>query len=301
MTRPHWSLNDGHVAVMGVLNVTPDSFSDGGLYVERRQAVKRGLDMVQLGARIIDVGGASTRPGAVEVGPDLQIERTAPVIADLADALGSSGQEHVAISIDTTSAAVAEAALDAGATMINDISAGTHEPEILALAHQRSVDIVLMHMQGTPQTMQNGPRYDDVIAEVSDYLQTRVAAAVEAGISPTRLLVDPGIGFGKTLQHNLSLIACLDQLRANVQTPVLLGASRKSFIGAALGLDVDNRDEATLATVVWGAQIGASVVRVHDVEMACRALALMDAVDSAKVKNSVAERREPSSGGRNEG
>ncbi|MCB0974241.1 MAG: dihydropteroate synthase [Actinobacteria bacterium] len=286
---------------MGVLNVTPDSFSDGGLYVERRQAVKRGLDMVQLGARIIDVGGASTRPGAVEVGPDLQIERTAPVIADLADALGSSGQEHVAISIDTTSAAVAEAALDAGATMINDISAGTHEPEILALAHQRSVDIVLMHMQGTPQTMQNGPRYDDVIAEVSDYLQTRVAAAVEAGISPTRLLVDPGIGFGKTLQHNLSLIACLDQLRANVQTPVLLGASRKSFIGAALGLDVDNRDEATLATVVWGAQIGASVVRVHDVEMACRALALMDAVDSAKVKNSVAERREPSSGGRNEG
>ena len=158
-----------------------------------------------------------------------------------------------------------------------------------------------MHMLGTPQTMQNDPRYDDVIGEVSEYLIERVDIAQAAGIPSANIYVDPGIGFGKTLQHNLILIACLDQLRANVQSPVLLGASRKSFIGAALGLDVDNRDEATLATVVWAAQIGASVVRVHDVEMACRALALMNAVEGATVTDSANKQPQPSSGGPNEG
>ena len=287
--------------VMGVLNVTPDSFSDGGLYLERDAAVERALHMVEAGAVFIDVGGASTRPGAKEVSVAVQIDRTVPVIERLAEELSAQQRHDVAISIDTTSSEVAEAALRAGATVVNDVSAGTHDPDILALSGEWGARIVLMHMLGTPQTMQNDPRYDDVIGEVSEYLIERVDIAQAAGIPSANIYVDPGIGFGKTLQHNLILIACLDQLRANVQSPVLLGASRKSFIGAALGLDVDNRDEATLATVVWAAQIGASVVRVHDVEMACRALALMNAVEGATVTDSANKQPQPSSGGPNEG
>lgn len=247
--------------IMGVLNVTPDSFSDGGLHVDVAAALSHGVEMVAQGADLVDVGGESTRPGSLPVAPAEQVRRVVPVIREL-----SRAAPHLAISVDTTKRSVAEAALDAGARVINDISAGQDDPAMLPLAAERRCPIVLMHMRGTPATMQDAPTYADVTAEVIAFLKRRVGAAVSAGVDPADVLVDPGIGFGKTVGHNLELLRRLAELRAAVGRPVVLGTSRKGFIGRITGeADPTRRVFGTAATVAWGIANGASVLRVHDV------------------------------------
>ena len=247
--------------LMGVLNVTPDSFSDGGLYTERPRTYEHGTNMAAAGAALIDVGGESTRPGSAPVGEGEQVARVVPVVRELARMLPG-----VTISVDTTRRVVAAAALDAGAHVINDISAGRDDPGMLELAAARGAPVVLMHMQGTPATMQQNPTYGDVVAEVIEFLKQRVEAAVAAGIDPADVLVDPGIGFGKTVEHNLELLRRLRELRDAVGRPVVLGASRKGFIGRITGEpDPARRLFGTAASVAWGIANGADVLRVHDV------------------------------------
>jgi dihydropteroate synthase len=250
---------------MGILNVTPDSFSDGGCFAETETAVAHALAMRGEGADLIDIGGESTRPGALPVEPAEQLRRVIPVIQALAARWAPETGAPVAISIDTTSAAVAEAALDAGAHWINDTSAGRDDPAILALAAERGVPIVLMHRQGMPARMQENPRYGDVLAEVRGFLSERIDAALAAGVAETALLIDPGIGFGKTLKHNLALLAGLDDL-VTLGPPVVLGASRKRFL-ATICDQPDQRAlmPATCATTALGVLAGAKVFRVHDV------------------------------------
>jgi len=251
--------------VFGVLNVTPDSFSDGGLYAKASDAIEAACRMADAGADVIDVGGESTRPGAEPVPADEQIRRTQPVIASLVERFGSDGP---AISIDTRLAAVAQAALDAGARIINDISALRDDAALAPLAAQRGAAVVLMHMQGTPATMQQHPCYDDVVREVRDFLAERIAAAVAAGIPRARILIDPGIGFGKTCAHNLTLLRELHVFR-ELGVPLLVGPSRKRFIGQVLGIDRPaDRLYGTLAAVAACVLAGAECVRVHDVAAA---------------------------------
>ncbi len=258
--------------VMGVLNVTPDSFSDGGRFVDTTAAVEHGRRLWEDGADIVDVGGESTRPGADPVATATETERVLPVVAELAAA-------GVPVSVDTTKAEVAASALDAGAVVVNDVSAGEVDPEMFEVVATRDAGMVLMHRKGDPTTMQDDPRYDDVVSEVADALVDRRTAAIAAGVGEHAILVDPGIGFGKTPQHNLTLLAHLDELVERVAAPVLIGTSRKSFIGQTLALPVDARDEATLATVVWAMEHGASMVRVHDAAAARRAIDLLAALD----------------------
>jgi dihydropteroate synthase len=242
---------------MGILNVTPDSFSDGGRYLEADAAVARGMAMVAEGADVVDVGGESTRPGAELVDEVEERRRVVPVVEALAP--------HVRVSVDTTKPAVAEAALAAGATLVNDVSASLAEVAAAAKAGW-----VAMHMQGQPRTMQTDPQYDDVVAEVSAYLAERAEAARQAGVA--EVWIDPGIGFGKTADHNLSL---LRHLRALVGTgwPVAVGTSRKSFLGRLSGgAPVEDRLEGSIATAVWAADQGAGMVRVHDVAATVQAM-----------------------------
>ncbi|MEO0514731.1 MAG: dihydropteroate synthase [Planctomycetota bacterium] len=266
--RPAMSLD--RPRIMGVLNVTPDSFSDGGQFVEMEQAVMRGLAMAREGADLIDVGGESSRPGAERVAAGQQIERTAGVIAALRPALDHEGYEHVVISIDTTNADVAEAALDAGASMLNDISAGREDERMLSLVAERGVPICLMHMHGQPRTMQSAPNYDDVVAEIETFLAERVAAAVAAGVERSQIVIDPGIGFGKTVEHNLAILRALPRYVATGQ-PVLLGTSRKSFLAKLLGradLKVEpDPGGGTAATSALGIAAGVQLFRVHDVAL----------------------------------
>jgi dihydropteroate synthase len=263
-------------AVMGVVNVTPDSFSDGGLYLDPGVAVEHGLELAAAGADVLDVGGESTRPGAEPVEADEEIRRVVPVIRRLAAEAG------VPVSVDTTKAPVAAAALEAGATIVNDVSAGRFDPAMLPVVAGAGAGYVAMHMQGTPATMQREPRYDDVVAEVGEFLVERLRAAEEAGVTRSDLIADPGIGFGKTAAHNLELLARLPELVAAVGVPVLVGTSRKAFIGAALGgLPPEEREEGTLATVVWALDRGASMVRVHDVRPAKEAVRLLAALHAA--------------------
>jgi dihydropteroate synthase len=272
------------VAVMGIVNVTPDSFSDGGRFLEPDAAVAHGLALAAQGADALDVGGESTRPGAAPVPADEELARVMPVVQRLAAAT------NVPVSIDTTKAAVARAALAAGAMVVNDVSAGRHEPEILDVTAEAGAGYVVMHMQGEPRTMQVDPRYDDVVVEVSDFLVERIDAARAAGIAPGAIAADPGVGFGKTVEHNLQLLAGLRALAERVQVPVMVGTSRKTFIGRLLArvtgaredLPVDQREEGTLATVVWAVERGASIVRVHEVLPAVRAVRLLDAVRTAE-------------------
>jgi dihydropteroate synthase len=272
------------VAVMGIVNVTPDSFSDGGRFLEPDAAVAHGFALAAQGADALDVGGESTRPGAAPVPADEELARVMPVVQRLAAAT------NVPVSIDTTKAAVARAALAAGAMVVNDVSAGRHEPEILDVTAEAGAGYVVMHMQGEPRTMQVDPRYDDVVAEVGDSLVERIDAARAAGIAPGAIAADPGVGFGKTVQHNLQLLAGLRALAERVQVPVMVGTSRKTFIGRLLArvtgaredLPVDQREEGTLATVVWAVERGASIVRVHEVLPAVRAVRLLDAVRTAE-------------------
>jgi dihydropteroate synthase len=244
--------------VMGVVNVTPDSFSDGGRYLDPEAAATHGLALVDEGADLLDVGGESTRPGATDVPEAVELERVLPVVEELARTAG------VPVSIDTRKAAVAAAALAAGAAMGNDVSAGRHDPDLLGVAADAKVPLVLVHMLGTPATMQDDPRYDDVVAEVEAFLAERCRAAEAAGVDHQALVVDPGIGFGKRDQDNYAL---LDQLArfTRLGHPVMVGTSRKGLIDRARDSPADQRVEGTAATVVWAVERGARIVRVHDV------------------------------------
>lgn len=266
---------------MGILNVTPDSFSDGGRYLEREQAIAHGLDLASAGADILDVGGESSRPGAHEVEPAEQIRRVVDVIAELRNALPA----EVSISIDTTSSIVAEAAVRAGAAMINDISAGRKDPRILRLAASTGASLALMHMRGTPQTMQVDPHYEDVVDEVELFLSERVHSARKAGVSDAQIILDPGIGFGKTVEHNLRLMAGLPRL-SSLGYPLLLGASRKCFLGAVTGLsEASGLVAATCATTCIGVLAGVSIFRVHDLAENRQALDVAWAVRSSGEEN----------------
>jgi dihydropteroate synthase len=255
---------------MGVVNVTPDSFSDGGLFLEPEAAIAHGAELADEGAEILDVGGESTRPGAAEVGVEEEIRRTQPVVSDLA------GLGHT-VSIDTSKLAVAAAALDAGAMIVNDVTALRADPEIGSLCADRGAGLVLMHMRGTPRTMQDDPRYEDVVDEVKDFLSDRLEAARSAGVAEEAVWLDPGIGFGKTLEHNLELLRRLAELR-DLGRPLVVGTSRKSFIGKIDGSAIENRIGGTIASSVLAAAEGADVLRVHDLPELTQARTVAEAI-----------------------
>jgi len=258
--------------VMGVVNVTPDSFSDGGRYFDAEAAVAHGIRLAGEGARLLDVGGESSRPGAQPVAEAEELRRVLPVVEDLA---GRDGDWEV--SIDTTKLAVAAAALDAGARIVNDISAFRLTPELAGLVADRGATCCLMHMAGEPRTMQDAPRYGDVVSEVKSFLEDRLGFAVEEGIAEERIWLDPGIGFGKTTKHNLELLRGLDEL-VEIGRPLVIGTSRKSFLGAlAGGRPASDRLAGTIATNVIAFERGASIFRVHDVAEVADALAIADA------------------------
>jgi dihydropteroate synthase len=254
---------------MGVLNVTPDSFSDGGRYFDPEEALRRGLQMAEEGADFIDVGGESSRPGSLPVAAEEEIRRTAPVIERLARAT------DIPVSIDTYKSAVAARALDAGATIVNDISGLQFDPSLAAVASRHGASMVLMHIRGTPKTMQENPVYDDLMADVMERLSEGIRRATASGID--QLFVDPGIGFGKSLAHNTELIRRLGELRS-FGYPVLAGPSRKSFIGTILGAPVERRLEGTGAAVAACIMNGADVVRVHDVKEMKQVARTVDAI-----------------------
>jgi dihydropteroate synthase len=263
-----WVSAERPYTIMGVVNVTPDSFSDGGAFEDEVSAVAHARRLVSEGASIVDIGGESTRPGAAAVTAAEELERVLPVVEGVAG-LGLPVQ----ISIDTMKLAVAEAATDAGASYVNDVTAFRHEPELAALVADRGVDCCLMHMLGEPRTMQEDPRYDDVVDDIKAFLEERLGAAVAAGVPEERIQLDPGIGFGKTLEHNLELLRRLDELVA-IGRPLVIGTSRKSFLGRLTGRDVTERVYATAATSVIAFERGARVFRVHDVAATADALAV---------------------------
>jgi dihydropteroate synthase len=260
---------DARALVMGIVNVTPDSFSDDGRFATTDAAVDHALQLVSQGADILDIGGESSRPGAEPVAVDEELRRVLPVVSAL------TKRTAVPLSVDTTKAAVADACLAAGAHIINDITALQGDPEMERVVAARRAGVVLMHMQGTPQTMQLDPRYDDVTAEVCRYIEARLHAAAAAGIAVERVVLDPGIGFGKKSGHNLELLARLGELRA-LGRPVLLGVSRKGFFGRLLGREVGERLAASLAAACHAVALGnAQVVRVHDVRETRDAVTLL--------------------------
>jgi dihydropteroate synthase len=254
--------------IMGIVNVTPDSFSDGGVFDDDIAAIAHGRRLIAEGAEIIDVGGESTRPGAAPVPPEAELDRVIPVIEGIAGL-----NLPVQISIDTMKLHVAERALDAGASYVNDVTAFRHDPDLAGLVADRGADCCLMHMLGEPRTMQDDPRYDDVVEDVRAFLEERMNAAIRAGVKEERIQLDPGIGFGKTLEHNLELLRRLDELVA-LGRPLVIGTSRKSFLGRLTGRDVTERVHATAATSVIAFERGATVFRVHDVAATRDALAV---------------------------
>jgi len=270
-----WRIRGGSIPldrtrIMGIVNVTPDSFSDGGRHATQDAAVAHGLALLAEGADVLDVGGESTRPGAQPVPAEEEAARVVPVVRRLAEA-------GAIISVDTMKASVAQAALAAGARIVNDVTAG-RDPAMLPLVAREGAGVVLMHMQGEPRTMQQAPRYHDVVKEVAQHLHERARAATAAGVAPEAIALDPGIGFGKTQEHNLALLRGLPEI-AMLGYPVLVGASRKGFLGALTGVaDPADRVEASLAAHVLAAERGASIVRVHDVKAHKRALAVADAL-----------------------
>jgi len=255
--------------LMGVVNVTPDSFSDGGLFLDADAAVGHGVELVGDGADLLDVGGESTRPGAEEVGVEEELARVEPVVAGLAGT--------ATVSVDTSKAEVARAALDAGASIVNDVTALRRDPEIGAVCAEAGAGLVLMHMQGEPRTMQADPTYGDVVEDVKAFLAERMEVAVGAGVAEERIWLDPGIGFGKTLEHNLELLRRLGELRG-LGRPLVVGTSRKSFIGKVDGSAVDERLGGTIASSVLAAAEGADVLRVHDVAEAAQAAKVAGAI-----------------------
>jgi dihydropteroate synthase len=245
------------VRLMGIVNVTPDSFSDGGRFLEPERAIEHARQLVADGAELLDIGGESTRPGARAVGFEEELERVAPVLEALDDL-------DAAVSIDTSKSAVAEAALDAGAEIVNDVTALRHDEQLAGLCAERECTVVLMHMQGTPRTMQESPAYDDVVEDVRAFLGERIEFAMRQGIAEERIWVDPGIGFGKNVDHNLELLRRLGELR-ELGRPIVVGTSRKRFIGELTGREVDDRLGGTIASNVLALRAGADVLRVHDV------------------------------------
>ncbi len=266
----HKRLSLDRPLVMGILNVTPDSFSDGGQHDSLEAAVAHGLMLAEEGADILDVGGESTRPGAAPVSIADEMNRVIPVVSALA------GQSPLPISVDTRHAEVARAALEAGAAIVNDVS-GLTDPDMLEVVRDGQAGAVVMHMRGEPRSMQDAPAYDDVVGEVYDWLQRRVEAIVAAGVPEAALVIDPGIGFGKTLEHNLALLGALQRF-ATMGPPLLVGLSRKRFIGAITGAPVGNRLAGSLAALVWCIWRGASILRVHDVRASVEAIRMATAL-----------------------
>ena len=258
-------------ALMGIVNVTPDSFSDGGRYFDPGKAISHGIDLAQEGADIIDVGGESTRPGARPLSAREEIERILPVIRGLRRAV------PIPISVDTYKADVARAALAEGADMVNDISALRFDAAMAPLIAAEKVPVVLMHMQGAPQTMQQRPRYQNVVQEVREFLQSRIHFALEAGVEADRIIIDPGIGFGKELDHNLALLRGIPTL-VSLGRPILVGPSRKTFIGKILEVGPEGRLEGSLAAAVAAVLAGANMIRTHDVKEARLAIRIADAL-----------------------
>jgi len=257
--------------LMGVLNVTPDSFSDGGLYFDQEKAIARALELAEEGADIIDVGGESSRPGSDPIPENEELRRVIPVISEL------KKKTRAFISIDTTKAEVAEAAIDAGADMVNDISALRFDSRMASLIAQKDIPAVLMHMKGSPKDMQDNPHYDDVVGEVKAFLRERIRAAQSCGIKKEKIIVDPGIGFGKRFEDNLALINRLQEL-ADLDQPLLIGASRKSFIGRILNLPPQERVEGTIASAILSILHGAHILRVHDVKAVKRAILVAESI-----------------------
>jgi dihydropteroate synthase len=279
-----WQVGDRTLAirrrplVMGIVNVTPDSFSDGGRYDAPEAAIAHGLALVEQGADLLDVGGESTRPGAEPVPLEEELRRILPVVEALAQ------QVPVPISVDTSKAEVARQCLDLGARVINDVTALSGDAEMTAVARTFGAGVILMHMQGTPATMQEAPRYDDVVADISRYLDHRYQEAVKAGVAPECLAVDPGIGFGKTRDHNLEILARLNEF-GRLSRPVCLGVSRKGFLGRLLQRPVEERGPVSLAAVCFAVSRQAvQIVRVHDVAATCDAMTLLAAIDEFREK-----------------
>lgn len=274
-SRPEAAPAPRPVKVMGILNVTPDSFSDGGQFVAKTAILAQVRKMVGEGADIIDIGGESSRPQAKPVSPAEEGARVLPIIRAIRQ------EFSIPISIDTTKAEVARQALAAGADIINDISALRFDPEMLGVIRASTCPVVLMHMQGSPGNMQDNPHYADVVKEVCKFLQTRITWAAAHGIDKSRIIVDPGIGFGKTLAHNLSLLKHLDRLQ-DLGCPVLLGHSRKAFIGKILDREIDDRDTATAIVSALSCQKKIAIIRVHDVDKTVQALKLYRAIENAR-------------------
>ena len=261
---------------MGIVNCTPDSFSDGGAYATATDAIDQGVQMLTAGASIIDVGGESTRPGSDRVSVEEEIERVHPVIAGLSRHLSSP-----LLSVDTMKAKVAAAAIQAGAQVVNDVSAGRADPELLSVVKDTGAGLILMHMQGDPKTMQERPVYTDVVGEVRDFLLERAGHCESIGIRRSSLVLDPGIGFGKTTAHNLELLANLTSF-VELGYPVLVGASRKRFIGALTGREVHDRLGGSLAVVALAVAAGVQLIRVHDVQESCDLVRVMDMISRKK-------------------
>ncbi|MBC8345366.1 MAG: dihydropteroate synthase [Candidatus Marinimicrobia bacterium] len=266
-----WLNTPSQTLIMGILNVTPDSFSDGGKFDSPKQAADHGAKMISDGADIIDIGGESTRPGAKPVSLDEELNRTIPVIEAIRD------QSDCVISIDTYKSEVAAAALDAGVNMVNDISGLTFDEDMAPLVANKEVPVVIMHIKGSPLNMQKDPHYDDLIREVKEFFTAQITKAKKAGISHAQIILDPGIGFGKRLEDNFELIRELKQICA-MGYPVLIGPSRKSFIGMALNLPVAERLEGTLASITAAVMNGARIVRVHDIVAARRTVTITEKI-----------------------
>ncbi|MFQ5682235.1 MAG: dihydropteroate synthase [Candidatus Binatia bacterium] len=258
-------------AVMGILNITPDSFFDGGKYLDPARAVARGVELACSGADVIDIGGESSRPGARPVSVQEEMERVLPIIRGLRQAVA------IPISIDTYKAEVARAALDEGADIVNDISALRFDPGMVSLVAEKKTPVILMHMQGKPQTMQEKPYYQNVLDEVKNFLLDRMRFAAKRGVEPKQIIIDPGIGFGKNLDHNLTLLRDLSSLDV-LGRPLLVGPSRKTFIGEILEVGPGDRLEGSLAATVAAVLRGANMIRIHDVKTACRAIRVADAL-----------------------
>ena len=257
--------------IMGVLNVTPDSFSDGGCYLDVAAAINHAKKMVEDGADVIDIGGESSRPGASPASTEEELSRVHPVVEGIVD------EVSVPVSIDTCKSAVARRALESGANIVNDITALCGDAEMAKVVAEMNAGVILMHMRGTPRTMQQLPVYGDVVSEISSWLQRRIEEAETNGVPPDKIVIDPGIGFGKTVDHNLEILRRLDEFR-NLNKPVLIGTSRKSFIGKILDLPVNDRIEGTAATVAWAIAHGADMIRVHDVKTMHRVARMTDAL-----------------------
>ena len=275
-----WFLAKGRVVqckdrplIMGIVNVTPDSFYDGGRYANFEQAIAHALELVEQGADLLDIGAESTRPGAVPVNEQDELARVIPVVTELAR------QVTIPISVDTTKSRVAQLALDAGASMINDVSALRFDAQMATVIARSGAGLILMHMQGTPQTMQQRPHYDSVVTQVSHFLDERMQVAMEAGIAKTNIILDPGIGFGKLLVHNLDLLNQLSSFTM-LNRPLLVGLSRKAFIGQIVNRSVEHREWGTAAAVALAVDRGAQILRVHDVAMMVDVVKMAAAVKS---------------------